>query len=340
MSFRIEQPGLFTTVQDLGRVGHQREGVPVSGAMDPLALRVANLLVGNDEGDAALEITLRGPTMVFERDALIALTGADLNASIDGERVPAWRAMRVSAGATLAFGAPRVGCRAYLAVAGGIAVPPVLGSRSTYTRAKLGGLDGRALRRGDILQVGSPSVLAACLSASLVRGAGRVNGARWGVGSTIRPVYSDAPAVRLIPGAHEHALTPVAREQLYRGEFRISSQSDRMGYRLEGPALELALPLELLSEPVAFGTVQLPPSGSPIVLMADRQTTGGYPRIGEVATVDLPLLAQLKPGDRVRFTAISLEEAQAPYVERERELARVRQSIALEYRGINGVRFD
>lgn len=332
MSLRVGQPGLLTTVQDLGRIGHQRDGVPVSGAMDPLALRVANLLVGNDETDAALEITLTGPTIIFEGDALIAMAGADLSATLDDERVPTWRAIRVPSGATLAFGAPRVGCRAYLAVAGGIAVPPVLGSRSTYIRAAFGGVDGRALRRGDVVSTGAPSVLAGCISSSLVRADGRVAVARWSVGATLRPAYADHTVVRVIPGAHEHALTEASRDLLRQTTFRISPQSDRMGYRLEGPALALAQPLELLSEPVAFGTVQLPPGGSPIVLMADRQTTGGYPRIGEVATVDLPLLAQLKPGDHVRFAPISLEETQALYVEREQEIARMRQSIALRYR--------
>jgi antagonist of KipI len=332
VSLRVRQPGLLTTVQDLGRVGHQRDGVPVSGAMDPLALRVANLLVGNDERDAALEITLTGPTIVFEGDALVAITGADLSATLDDARLPAWRAIRVPSGATLAFGAVRVGCRAYLAVAGGIDVPPVLGSRSTYVRAGFGGVDGRALRRGDVVSSGAPSALAERIAVSLTHADGRAGVARWSVGAKLRPAYADEAVVRLIAGAHAAALTDASRAALHQATFRVSSRSDRMGYRLEGPSLELAEPLELLSEPVAFGTVQLPPGGCPIVLMADRQTTGGYPRIGEVATIDLPLLAQLKPGDRVRFAPISLEEAQALYVEREREIAGVRQSIVLRYR--------
>ena len=297
--------------------------------MDPLAIRVANLLVGNDEDAAALETTLTGPTIRFEMDTLVALAGADLGGTVDGQRLPPWRSAWVPGGATLAFDVPRAGCRTYLAIAGGVAVPPVLDSRSTLVRAGLGGLEGRALRRGDVLNRGAPSELATCIAATLRREDGRVAVASWGVGPSLRPAYSGAPVVRLVAGAHEHALSPTARDRLYDTEFRISSQSDRMGYRLEGPTLELAAPLELLSEPVAFGTVQLPPSGSPIILMADRQTTGGYPRIGEVATVDLPLLAQLKPGDRVRFRAISLEGAQALYLVREQEIAQARQAIAL-----------
>ena len=332
MKATIFRAGFLTTVQDLGRVGSREFGVSVGGALDHQALRVANLLVGNDEGAAGLEITLTGPMIRFETDALVALAGADLGAIVDGKRLPTWRSAWVPGGATLAFDAPRAGCRAYLAIAGGVAVPPVLGSRSTFVRAGLGGLDGRALRRDDVLSCGEPSELATCIAASLRREDGRVAVASWGVGPSLRPAYSGAPVVRLVPGAHEQALSPTARDRLYDTEFRISSQSDRMGYRLEGPTLELAAPLELLSEPVAFGTVQLPPGGSPIILMADRQTTGGYPRIGEVATVDLPLLAQLRPGDRVRFRAISLEEAQRLYLVREQEIAQARQAIGLRHR--------
>src|SRR5690348_15606679 len=221
VSLRVLQPGLLTTVQDRGRIGHQRDGVPVSGAMDSLALRVANLLVGNNENDAALEITLSGPTIAVEGDALVAITGADLSATIDDARIPTWRAVRVPSGATLAFGAPRVGCRAYLAVGGGIAVPPVLGSRSTYVRAGFGGVDGRALRRGDVLSCGAPSALAECIATSLTHGDGRVGIARWSVGAKLRPAYSDDVVVRLIAGAHESALTDASREELHRATFHV-----------------------------------------------------------------------------------------------------------------------
>lgn len=331
MSLRVLHPGLLTTVQDLGRSGHQREGIPVSGAMDPFALRVANLLVGNGDDAAALELTLTGPTITFERPALVALTGAELEATVDSQHVPMWRPIRVPGGATLTCGAVRRGCRAYLAVAGGIDVPPVLGSRSTYLRAGIGGHLGRALRRGDVLPCGEPSELAMRIATAFARDDRSLAIAPWGAGSTLRATYGGAPVVRLLPGAHAAALTPASRERLHGAEFRVAPQSDRMGYRLEGAPLELAEPLELLSEPVTFGTVQLPPGGNPIILMADRQTTGGYPRVGEVAAVDLPLLAQVKPGDRVRFRAISLDEAQALYLAREQELAQARQAIAIRH---------
>lgn len=327
MSLLVREPGLLTTVQDLGRTGHQREGVPVGGAMDPFALRVANLLVGNEPGAAGLEITLAGPALRLEAGALVALAGADLGATLDGAPLPPWRPAWAPEGATLSFGTAAGGCRAWLAVAGGIEVPPVLGSRSTFVRAALGGVEGRALRAGDALPVGRPTALGERIARSLRRDARRIAG--WGAGPSLLPAYSHRPVVRLLPGEHADALAPASRRALTGEEFRVSPRSDRTGYRLEGPRLELSAPLEPLSEAVVFGTVQLPPDGAPIVLMADRQTTGGYPRVGEVATVDVPLLARLRPGDRLRFRPCSLAEAQALYLARERDLALLERAIAL-----------
>jgi antagonist of KipI len=331
MTLRVEAPGLLTTVQDAGRRGHQREGVPEGGAMDPFALRVANLLVGNREGDAALEITLTGPMLHFESGTLVALAGAELGATVAGQELSPWRAVWIPAGSTLSFRGPGTGCRVYLAVAGGLAVPEVLGSRSTFVRARLGGLEGRALRAGDVLPRGAPSPLSGRIAAALSAD-GSLAVARWGVGLSLRPGYSDHAVVRLLPGSHAQALSADSREELFRAEFHVSPHSDRTGYRLEGPGLEYAVAPRLLSEAVTFGTVQLPPDGTPIVLMADRQTTGGYPRIGEVASVDLPLLAQLRPGDRVRFRPCSLAEAQTRYLSRESGIAQLRQAISLLYR--------
>jgi antagonist of KipI len=327
VTIHVIKPGLLTTVQDLGRRGHQQEGIPESGAMDSFAHRVANQLVGNPDEAATLEMTLSGPTLRFESDALIALAGAEQSASIHDRLIPTWRPVAVRAGSVLACGAVTGGCRAYLAVAGGIDVPPVLGSRSTYMRAAIGGLDGRMLKPADVLPTATPPPLGNRIAARLARGDAAVSVAKWGVGRSLRPRYGGSPTVRVLAGAHTQQLTSSSRDAFLRAEFRIGSQSDRMGYRLEGPALELSASLELLSEAVAFGTVQLPPNGNPIVLMADRQTTGGYPRIGEVATVDLPLLAQLKPGDAVRFRAISLDEAQSLYLARERDLQQSRQAV-------------
>lgn len=331
MSIRVEQPGMLTTVQDLGRIGHQRNGVPVGGAMDRLAHRVANLLVGNDETAASLEITLLGPSLAFDTDTLIAVGGADLGARAGDVELPPWRPAWVPAGARLGFSGSRAGCRAYLAVGGGIDIPMVLGSRGTFVRGGFGGVKGRALQRGDVLAVGIPGALSQRIAAAVKGTAAGVSLAHWSASPSLRPTYSASAVVHLLSDAHMPLLAERAREQLFGAEFRIASQSDRMGFRLDGPTLELSQPIELLSEGVAWGTVQLPPGGAPIILMADRQTTGGYPRIACVATVDLPLVAQLRPGDRLRFQPISLREAQAMYLAREQDLAQARVGIALRH---------
>ena len=294
--------------------------------MDRDALRIANMLVGNDEGAAAIEAALIGPAIAFDQPTLVAIGGGDLEASVNGAPAPCWHPMLIPRGGTLRFGRALFGCRAYVAVAGGIDVPAVFGSRSTYLRADFGGHEGRPLRSGDLLQAGEPSALSTKIASGLPEH-GAV--APWSIGGTLRPRYSDDLIVRLIPGAHTTALNGVSQERLFDATFRISSNSDRMGYRLEGIELALETPIEMLSEGVVFGTMQLPPGGAPIVLMADGQTTGGYPRIGEVATVDLPLMAQLKPGDRVRFRSISVQDAQQAYLDHERELTQARYAIAL-----------
>jgi antagonist of KipI len=329
----ILHPGQLATIQDRGRSGHQHEGIPTAGAMDGVALRVANLLVGNDEGAAGIECTLVGPTFRFDEHVLIALGGGDLAATAGGVALPLWRPIAVPAGTMVSTAAAVRGCRAYVAVAGGFDVPLVLGSRSTYVRASLGGLDGRPLRRGDRLAIGEPTELGRRILARVIgdQGRDRVILGRWGAAASLVPFYATAAAIRLIEGTHTHLLTESSRDQLWSAEFRIGGQSDRMGFRLDGADLQLATTTELLSEAVAFGTVQLPPGGNPIILMADRQTTGGYPRIGEVASVDLPLLAQLKPGDRIRFRPISIDEAQRLYLAREANLRQASAAIALHH---------
>lgn len=303
MSVRVIRPGLLTTVQDLGRYGHQHEGVSVGGAMDAPALRLANAIVGNQDGAAVLEVTLIGPTLEFQDDVVMCITGADLSAKLDHHPLPRLRAASVKAGAQLTFGERVNGCRAYIAFRGGIDVPVVLGSRSTYLRAGLGGFGGRALVKGDVLAIG-----------------GAVARMRTIIPPLVPPPPRDRVAVRAMRGRHFEELSAESRAALFSADeeaFRIGAQSDRMGYRLEGPNITMQRPVEIVSEPVAFGTVQLPPGGSPIILMADRQTTGGYPRVLDVASVDLPLLAQSAPGAHIRFSEISLEEAQSLYIARE-----------------------
>ena len=331
MSLRVIQPGMFTTVQDLGRPGLQRDGVPVSGAMDTFALRAANLLTGNAAGDAGLEMTLTGATLEFNGGALIALCGAPVDAWAADVQVPLWHPVWIPRGATLTCGPVLTGCRTYLGIAGGVVEPVILGGRSTFTRGGFGGHAGRHLMAGDELPVGTLSPLSVRIAAAVAGDGHLPRAAHWGIGPSMRPGYSREPVIRLLQGAHSASLTAVSRDRLFREPFRVSTQSDRMGYRLEGVTLELTAPLDLLSEAVVFGTMQLPPSGEPIVLMADRQTTGGYPRIGEVVSVDLPLMAQLKPGDQVGFRPVSLVDAQRLYLERERELAQAAREILFRH---------
>ncbi|MGH8678342.1 MAG: biotin-dependent carboxyltransferase family protein [Burkholderiales bacterium] len=330
MTISVIRAGVQTTVQDLGRHGFQRYGVPVCGAMDAYSLEVANLLVGNDRNAAGLEMTLDGPALEFDADTLLAVCGADLSPHVGATAVPNMRPVWIVTGSRLEFGHSRLGCRAYFAVAGGLDVPAVLGSRSTYSRAALGGIDGRAVKRGDHLAVMPASTprYPKLRTQLATAGAGSVF-PHWS--ASVRPErLSRSPQIiRFVAGRHWELLSQEARSQFASAEYRVGADSDRMGYRLEGAALESGERAESLSEPTAFGTIQLPPDGNPIVLMADRQTTGGYPRIGEVASVDLPLLAQLKPLDRLRFERIALTEAQRLLHVQAQTLAQIREAVNL-----------
>lgn len=324
----VLRAGVLTTVQDLGRRGSQHYGVPVSGAMDALSLRAANLLAGNAENAAALEFTLDGPTLRFGHDALIALCGGEFAARIDGVEVPAARPVWLSANSELQLGACHRGCRGYLAIAGGIDVEQVLESRSTYLRAGFGGFRGRALRRGDRVGFDRPATIAYPGVRAKLRERGAHSAApHWAASLHPERLTRSPQVVRFVPARHWENLDTEARAKFLASEYRIGANSDRMGYRLEGADLETASGAHIVSEGVAFGTIQLPPDGSPIVLMADRQTTGGYPRLGEVAGVDLPLLAQLKPGESLRFERIALAEAQRLWLVQEESVALLRESI-------------
>ncbi|OZI59742.1 biotin-dependent carboxyltransferase family protein [Bordetella genomosp. 11] len=321
---RVLKPGALSQLQDLGRYGHQRYGVPVNGVMDEWSHRLANILVGNPESFATLECTLTGPTLRFARDRLIALSGADLRARIDDIPVPLNQPLLVRGGTTLSFGERRRGARVYLAVRGGFDVPAVMDSRSTFLRGGYGGFQGRALARDDRLPL--------CAADAGYPGATRLLvqcGLPWiSAGQFDMPVAGGAPdALRAMPGPQWERFTEATRAAFLEQSFEIDHRSDRMGYRLSGARLALAEPLEMVSEAVAFGTVQVPPDGSPIVLMADRQSAGGYPKIAYVASVDLPLLAQAVPGDRIRFAMMTLEQAQALYLEREASLEGLRVQV-------------
>ncbi len=299
----VTEGGLFTTVQDLGRYGYQRYGVPVSGAMDTFALRVANLLVGNAEGDAGLEITVLGPRLRFTDDAIIAVTGGNLGPMLDGQPIPCWQSTAVPRGSVLSFSEARDGIRAYLTVAGSIDVPLVLGSRSTYTRSGLGGFEGRALAPGNdlpVLEMGPRARAGRSLAPQQV------------------PSYGHNHALRVVMGPQDDAFTGRGIATFLTSAYTVTPMFDRMGYRLEGPTIEHANGADIVSDGTPLGAVQITGEGLPIVLLADRGTTGGYTKIGTVISVDLGRIAQAQAGDTVTFHTVRLEEAHRALEEQER----------------------
>ena len=328
MEMRIERAGMFSVVQDLGRYGHQRFGVPVNGAMDEWAHRLANALVGNDEQAATLECLLTGPTLRFTHNALIALTGGDFHAEIEGTRLPMNQPLMVRRDVPITFAQQRSGARAYIAVRGGINTPPVLGSRSTFVRAGYGGWEGRALVRGDRLPIGALSSHMLSIERLLVQtGSTYVSlGLLDGVAALLDADPSQP--IRFMRGPQWRRFTLASRAAFMQQPYTVTQQSDRMGYRLQGTPLNLNAPLEMISEAVNVGTIQVPPNGEPILLMADRQTAGGYPKLGYVATADISRVAQALPGDALRFTPIAQRQAERLLWLRYRQLADIANAAA------------
>lgn len=336
MSISVLAPGMLTTVQDSGRAGYAALGVGRAGAMDTLALRLANCLVGNVENAAALEMTLRGPRLRFDTDSLIAITGTTIDVHCDNAPVPAWRPVLLRAGSELVFGGMAHGARSYLCIAGGILIAPVLGSRCMDINAGIGPNNGRQLAAGDSLptQAAPQDVcreLWQTLRTQSLEDRGKKRGfaaANWSLDSQPWLESGQQQPLRVVTGAHFPHLDLNSQRALFDTEFRIQADSNRVGYRLGGRKLELGKSLELVSAGVVPGTLQLPPGGDPIVLMAEAPTCGGYPRIAHVIAVDLARLAQRRPGDPLRFAETSLEHAQTRYLERERVLARIERNIA------------
>jgi len=297
----IERPGMLTTVQDLGRWGYQHLGVPVAGPMDSYSHRLANRLVGNPDEAAALEVSVVGPDVRFEQDVTFVVAGASFPLDLDGAAIPTHVACCASGGSRLRFGRSARGARAYLAVAGGLDVPAVLGSRATSLVSRLGPLGGRPLKAGDRLPVGS------------VRGRPLDRG-------TPLPLPRGGATVRVLWGPQDDAFTPAARDAFASSRFVITPQSNRMGFRLSGPILAHETSADLLSEATPLGSIQVPASGQPILLMADRQTTGGYPKIATVIAADVPLAGQLDAGDWIAFAPCTLDEARRGWRELEERL--------------------
>lgn len=307
-AIEILEAGLLTTVQDKGRYGYQRFGMPVAGAMDVFALRVGNALVGNDDGSAGLEMTVLGPKIRFLADTWIAVTGADLGATLNGDPISAWQSLQVSKDDELGFKGPQDGMRAYLAIAGGIDVPIVMGSRSTYLKAAVGGLEGRGLRPGDVLSVDDTETNFVSRQAP----------------EPLGHEYGGEHQVRVVFGPQDGRFTEAGRDTFLGSQFTVAIQSDRMGYRLEGPAIEHIDGPDVISDGTAFGAVQVPGDGQPIVLLADRGTTGGYTKIATVISSDLHKFAQAMPGHTVSFEAVSVDEAHDLYRKREALLESIR----------------
>src|SRR5215475_1919766 len=320
MSLIVERAGFFTSVQDLGRTGFRQFGVSLGGALDCFGLRVANLLVGNDEGATGLEITAGGLQLRFEDESVVAWCGGEFDVQIVSTPLPAGHAAHAHAGERLKFGRPQIGCRSWLAVSGGIDVAVVLGSRSTDLRAQFGGFEGRALRDGDVLPVApwrrSPTPVTDISS--------RTAPHDW-VSSAKR-----YPVLRFIRGVDWNRFNSSTLQRFTSEPFAVSPDSDRMGVRLDGPELKREDEIDLISEAVAPGTVQVPPGGKPILLLGDCQTIGGYSKIAHVITADVGIGAQLRAGDSVRFFEVSLEDAHRLLMERERDFERFRIGLSLQ----------
>ncbi|PFQ05264.1 biotin-dependent carboxyltransferase family protein [Bacillus cereus] len=327
MDVEVLHAGMFTTVQDLGRSYYQQFGVPVGGAMDKNALRLINMLVGNEENEAGLEMTILGPKLLIKKTTLLAIGGVDMEPLLNGERIPLWRPILAEEGSMLCFGKVKSGCRAYVTFAGGIHIEGTMGSKSTYICAAIGGIEGRMMKKGDCFQIGTYSEMANRFIQDLQKDE-RIK-TKWVISNSVLPKYKKHPKLRVIADFEYDQFTEESRKAFFTKEYKVSNYADRMGYRVEGEVLNRIEEKEILSSPVTFGTIQVPNGGQPIILMADRQTTGGYPRMGNIISVDLPLLAQLKPGDYVSFEKITLEEAEQLYIEQEVNMNLLKKFIAL-----------
>lgn len=307
----VLRPGLLTTVQDLGRPMYRAMGVSASGAMDALSLRLANILVGNEEGTAALEVTIVGPHLQFQSDGVIAITGGNLSPVLNGQVVSMWKALRVKQGDELRFGKYIDGCRAYIAFSGGIQTPSVMGSRSTFTRGNYGGMEGRALEAGDRLPLGPTNYEVGDLVGRRLRTADI-------------PDFKTTRPVQFILGPHHQEFAEKSVAAFLHEAYTVSNESDRMGYRLQGPIMEHLNSPDIISDFITVGTIQVPGSGQPIIHMADCGTSGGYTKMGVIITTDLSYVAQRKPGDNIQFQPIEMAEAQRQLREQEGLLADLR----------------
>jgi biotin-dependent carboxylase-like uncharacterized protein len=313
-AFEVLEPGILTTIQDLGRYGFSQFGVPPSGALDTFSLKVGNLLVGNREEEAVLETTLMGLKIRALREVVISITGGDLCSTLNGDPLETWRTHLLVEGDIVHFKKARAGCRAYMAVGGGFVVPKIMGSCSTYLSGNFGGLEGRKLRRGDILHtLNIPSSL-------------NKLGLRFPL-DWVPPLEKEV-SLRVIPGPQNHHFTEEGFQTFSSSSYQVTPQCDRMGVRLEGPKIERRPDVEesIISEGLISGAIQVPGDGKPIIILTEL-VTGGYTKIATIISTDLPKVAQLKPGDRVRFKPISIEESRGLLKEQEERLKNFKEIL-------------
>ena len=312
MSITVLNPGLLTTVQDQGRIGYQQFGVSLSGVMDPRSAALANILVGNDEKEAVLECTMMGPHLQFNQANCIAITGGDLMPTLDGQPIPNYTAVKVEAGQVLKFTMPKAGCRAFIAFAGGLDIPEVMGSRSTYMKAKIGGLNGRKLEKGDVIGFRAPK-------AELKN----MNFRSMASEFVPRKEYT----VRVVLGPQDDYFTDAGIQTFLSEVYSVTAEFDRMGCRLEGAVIQHKDGGDIISDGIAFGAIQVPSSGQPIIMLGDRQTTGGYTKIANVISADFRILAQLKQGDKVRFEKVTVKAAQDALLTQRAALKTIRNAL-------------
>lgn len=312
MGIKFANGGFLTTVQDAGRTGFQEAGVTVAGVMDTRSYRLANILVGNSEKEAVLEVTLMGPMFEFTSDEIIAVTGGNLGPKINGKDIPMYEAVPVKKGDTMSFMGIKSGSRAYVAFAGGLDLPLVMGSRSTHLKSKLGGMDGRKIGAGDVIEFLAPKTKLPNLSKRKTE-----------------PEDFSRPSctLRVVMGPQDDCFTDKGIKTFLENEYTLTNEADRMGLRFEGEVIEHKNGGDIITDGISFGAVQVPSHGQPIVMMADHQTTGGYTKIASVISVDLPKAAQLKPGCKVKFEKVSVEEAQDLYVNEIHTMEELREKL-------------
>lgn len=312
MGIKIIKAGMLTTIQDMGRYGYQETGMAVSGVMDTRSTALANILVGNEETEGVLEVTIMGPTIEFTADNIIAVTGGDLGAALDGKELPRYEAVLVHAGQTLSFAMPKSGARAYVAFAGGLDVPVVMGSKSTNLKSKIGGFEGRKLEAGDAIGFTAPKTDLPNLNQRKL---------------PVPDFSAKEHELRVVLGPQDDCFPQSSIDTFFNNVYAISNEYDRMGCRMQGEVIKHKVGGDIITDGISFGAVQVPSHGNPIVMMADHQTTGGYTKIGNVISVDLPSLAQCMPGHKIHFKWISIEAAQYWYCREKKEFAELKAAL-------------